>query len=244
ETGKITEQEYQEALEYDIVADFIEPQKTTLDEYPYLIMETEERTIHILMKRYYEKDGYTSEDVYDSDILYNRYRSMAVKDLRQNGYKIYTTIDKKIYDIHQEVVAKFKGYTATSIERKTDKETGEIIEKEQPLEVGLFMMENTTGRIISFVGGRDYHRENMNHATLGGRPNGSTMKPILVYGPGIDLGFISPGSVYPDVNTPVYDGAGIPYKPENVLKEYYGLVTAREALTQSHNVSTVKIFDA
>lgn len=244
ETGKITEQEYQEALEYDIVADFIEPQKTTLDEYPYLIMETEERTIHILMKLYYEKDGYTSEDVYDSDILYNRYRSKAVKDLRQNGYKIYTTIDKKIYDIHQEVVANFKGYTATLIERKTDKETGEIIEKEQPLEVGLFMMENTTGRIISFVGGRDYHRENMNHATLGGRPNGSTMKPILVYGPGIDLGFISPGSVYPDVNTPVYDGAGIPYKPENVLKEYYGLVTAREALTQSHNVSTVKIFDA
>ena len=55
------------------------------------------------------------------------------------------------------------------------------------------------GKIISFVGGRDYNRQQLNHATNAIRQNGSTMKPLLVYAPAFEMGKASPGTVLPDV---------------------------------------------
>ena len=53
------------------------------------------------------------------------------------------------------------------IERKqvTDPETGETKTVPDPVETGAILIENKTGKIISFVGGRDYKREQINHAT-------------------------------------------------------------------------------
>ena len=240
ETGKITEKEYKEALEYDLVKDFKEPQKTALDTYPYLIMEIESRALGILEALHYEKDGYTKEEVEKSDKLKSHYKALAMKDLRQNGYKIYTTIDKDIYEKHTEVVANYNKYTPTLYEEKTDSETGETILVERPLEVGMVLRENSTGRILSFIGGRDYHKKNYNYATQAKRPNGSTMKPLLVYGPGIDMGLITPASVFPDIDLPISDD----FNPKNVTLEFYGLVTAREALTWSYNSSTSRIYNS
>ena len=66
-------------------------------------------------------------------------------------------------------------------ERKqvTDPETGETKSVPDPVETGAILIENKTGKIISFVGGRDYKREQLNHATDAYRSNGSTMKPLL-----------------------------------------------------------------
>ena len=35
-----------------------------------------------------------------------------------------------------------------------------------PVEIGAILIENKTGKIISFVGGRDYNREQLNHAQV------------------------------------------------------------------------------
>lgn len=237
ETGAITEQQYNEAVNYDLVADFIGPQNTTLDSYPALTMEAERRTIEILMKMYYEKDGYTKDDIEKSTILKDRYMSLATKDLRQNGYQIYTTIDKEIYDAFNEVIANFKNYAPTLTEIIEDEETGEQIPKKQPIEVGVTLLENGTGRIISFVGGRDYSRNQQNHATQGGRPNGSTMKPLLVYAPAIEEGILAPGSIIPDIETVFPPN----YSPNNFERRYMGLTTAREAVTYSYNVTATRV---
>ncbi len=75
------------------------------------------------------------------------------------------------------------------------------------------MIENKTGRIISFVGGRDYKREQLNHATQAYRSNGSTMKPLLVYAPAMEMGIIQPGSVIPDIDLEIPTQQG-PYRPK------------------------------
>ena len=62
----------------------------------------------------------------------------------------------------------------------------------EPVEVGAMLIENKTGKIISFVGGRDHNKQQLNHATSAIRQNGSTMKPLLVYAPAIRLGKASP----------------------------------------------------
>ena len=103
---------------YDIVADFIPPQEEKIDKYKYLTQEAENRAIQILMQFHYEKDGYTKEAVETSKVLRERYSALAYRDLRQNGYKIYTTIDKEVYDKFQEVTKEFgKNFPTQTIER-------------------------------------------------------------------------------------------------------------------------------
>lgn len=241
EMGFITEKEYQEALDYDIVSDFIPPQRTLVQEYPFLSMEVEKRTKEVLAKLLYEEDGYTDEDVKNSDVLQERYYTEAERALRRNGYQIYITIDKEIYDRHQEIVKNFQNYAPELPEEKTDEETGEIKIVYEPMEVGTVLIENNTGKIISFVGGRDFEREETNHATSAQRSNGSTMKPLAAYGPAIDMGVIAPGTPIADVDHGRRVN-GRPW-PQNYSPRYYGITSARVALAHSYNVSAVNVYD-
>ena len=60
-------------------------------------------------------------------------------------------------------------------------------------------IENSTGKILAFVGGRDPEIEMFNHSTQAFRQNASTMKPLLVYAPAIEYGLIGAGSPVADV---------------------------------------------
>ena len=48
-----------------------------------------------------EKDGFTEEDLEKNDALKRKYITLADRDIRQNGYKIHSTINKDIYDAMQ-----------------------------------------------------------------------------------------------------------------------------------------------
>ncbi|MFP3360561.1 penicillin-binding transpeptidase domain-containing protein, partial [Planococcus sp. SIMBA_143] len=87
------------------------------------------------------------------------------------------------------------------------------------------MIENKTGRIISFIGGRDFKLEQINHATQSHRSNGSTVKPLLAYAPALEYGYISPGSPIPDVAVNING-----WQPENYSFRERGLFPARYAL--------------
>ena len=71
--------------------------------------------------------------------------------------------------------------------------------KDDPVQVGAIMIENSTGKILSFIGGRDHSQEATNHATQAYRQNGSSMKPLLVFAPAIEYGVIGAGSPVVDV---------------------------------------------
>ncbi|MFJ5747893.1 transglycosylase domain-containing protein [Peribacillus frigoritolerans] len=218
--GYITKEEYAKANAYDITKDFIGKTEMPSEKYPWLTNEIEKRSIKILSVSLAKEDGYEEKDLKNDD-LKAQYLALADRKLRQNGYKVYTTVNKKIYDKMQEVTKNYPNYGY-------DK-AGE------PVEAGAILIENKTGKIISFVGGRDFKREQTNHATASLRSNGSTMKPLLVYGPGIELGKISPGSV--SANVPISIPAGKMWRPGNYGGgSYTGVTTAREALKNSYNI--------
>ena len=239
--GYITEKEYKEALTYDIKSNFIPPKPNIVEKYPYLTFEIEDRAKKILLEILAEKDGYSSEDLTKDKNLYNEYYSQADKNLRQNGYRIYSTIDKDIYDKMQEIKDSYQYYGNDKPEKVKDPDTNEIIKVMEPVEVGAILIDNDTGAIISFVGGRDHDRKQLNHATKGVRSNGSTMKPLLVYGPAIEMGLFHPGSVIPDVPLKIQTVQG-PWEPKNYGEGYHGLTTARVALAKSYNIPTAKIY--
>lgn len=234
--GFITKEQYEQALSYDIRANLTPKKPTSTDQYPYLTYEVEDRAKDIIALQLAQKDGYTEDELTKDKDLKTQYRALADDEIRHNGYRIHTTINKKIYDNMQKVVKEYEYYGSDKPEQVKDPDTGEMKTVQEPVEVGGALIENTTGKIISFVGGRDFERENLNHATDALRPNGSTMKPLAVYAPAMELGKLQPGTVIAD--TPITSG----YSPDNYGGAYHGLTSARTALKHSYNIPAVKTY--
>jgi penicillin-binding protein 1B len=236
--GYITDKEYTEALKYNIVADFIGKKPSPQEKYPWVTYEIEKRSIDILSKILAKQDGYEEADLKKDKDLREQYITLADRNLRQNGYKIYSTIDKKIYDKMQKVKDDYSYYGPNKTQEIKDPDTKKTKIVSEPVETGAVLIENKTGKIISFVGGRDHKREQTNHATSSLRANGSTMKPLLVYAPGIELGRIAPGSIAADVPMTFPGG----WTPSNYGGSYSGLTTARNALAKSYNIPAIKFY--
>ncbi len=100
------------------------------------------------------------------------------------------------------------------------------------------VMENETGKVITYVGSADFHN-NEDGGQVDGvravRQPGSTLKPLL-YGICMDEGLITPKTIITDVLT--YIGG---YRPENYDKKFNGNVTMEFALMNSLNIPAVKM---
>ena len=227
DSGYITEQEYEYALTYDVKANLTTRLPSTYEEYPYLTNEVLRRSTEILALKMLEDDGYKIDELEAEErVSYlSKYREQARRDLRRSGYKIHTTINKDIYDTMQEAI-------------KDERYFGPIRDGEQE-EIGSILIENKTGAIISFVGGRDFQIQELNHATQAYRSNGSTMKPLLAYAPAMDIGAIQPGHIIPDVPTTYTNSE---QEVTNFNNRHRGLITVREALQTSQNTTAVKSF--
>ncbi len=242
EENAITKEQYEEAVAYDISKDFIKPKASPTENYPFLAAELERRAISIIAEVLAEKDGYSKDDLSSNDELLEKYMTLADRDIRKSGYKIHSTINKDIYDSMQKTKDEYELYGHTFVEEVTDSETGETTTVEKPVQVGAIMIENQTGKIISFVGGRDFKTEQINHATQSLRQNGSTMKPLLVYAPALEYGLISPGSPIPDVEMSITTGDGKLWEPQNYSYDYNGLFPARYALAESLNIPAARTY--
>jgi penicillin-binding protein len=240
--GYINHSQFAEASAYNISKDFVPSKDNPNEKYPWLTAEIENRASQVLAPILAKNDG-IDEKTFDKDQnLKNKYISLAGRDLRQKGYEIHTTIDKDIYDAMQKAKDQYPSYGPDKPQVVKDPNTGESTTIMEPVEVGAMLIENKTGKIISFVGGRDYNRQQLNHATSAIRQNGSTMKPLLVYAPAFELGKASPGTVLPDVALKLNpEDPNNPW-PHNYDLRYSGLVSARFALTKSYNVPAVKLY--
>ncbi|MDP4087301.1 MAG: transglycosylase domain-containing protein [Bacillota bacterium] len=238
----ITESQYKTAVVYDITKDFAPHGVNPVESYPWLTFEIEKRSIDVLATVLAEKDGISEKELKKNDKLYNNYLTLANRDLHQKGYEIHTTIDKGIYDAMQKAKNQYPYYGPDKPQIVKDPDTGQKITVMEPVQVGAMLIENKTGKIVSFVGGRDYNEQQLNHATSSIRQNGSTMKPLLVYGPAIEAGKAFPGTPLPDVALKLNPANPSNPWPHNYDLKYSGIVSARDALTKSINVPAVKLY--
>ncbi|MEM5591888.1 hypothetical protein AAHH67_09445 [Niallia circulans] len=75
------------------------------------MIEIQQRSIEIIAELLAKEDGYTKEDLQEDDVLAEQYTTLADRQIHQNGYKIHSTINKKIYDIQQKTVKNFSFWT-------------------------------------------------------------------------------------------------------------------------------------
>ncbi|GLC88216.1 transglycosylase domain-containing protein [Lysinibacillus piscis] len=239
EANYIDEAQYQAALAYDITADFREPEIRAEERYPWLTRELEERAKQIIAEMLAKEDGIDVERLQSEDKLQKKYMILADRDVRSKGYRIYSTINKDMYDAMQTAAQNFKYYGHTYTGKEKDPSTGEETDVKMPVEVGSILIENSTGRILSFVGGRDFSNSQLNHATQANRSNGSTMKPLLIYAPAIEYGVIGAGSPLVDVKFSIGT-----WKPSNYTEsDERGIIPAREALASSQNLSALRLYN-
>ena len=245
----ISKEDFDEAVDYDITEDFIKKKTKSRDAFPALTEEIQKRAKDILVEVLAEDDGYTMKDLKkdekdeDGEDLLEQYKQLADRALEMNGYHIHSTIDKEIYEAQQEVAKDFQHYGPDQEVTVTDEETGKTSSYMDPVQTGAMLIENSSGRIISFVGSREFSDEdNNNYATQTRRLAGSTIKPLLDYAAAMEKGKVQPGSVLPafskTFNVPGQDT----YPVTNYGLGEYGLVSAREALAKSYNVPAVETY--
>lgn len=243
ETGYITEQQFNEAIAYDITKDFREPVLRASERYPYLTQEIQNRTVEILAKMLAEKDNIDPERLAKEEKMREKYTILATRSMKNDGYRIYSTIDKNLYDKMNEIGKNFEHYGFTYTREVKDPHSGEFELKEDPVQVGAILIENSTGKILSFIGGRNHEHEALNHATQAYRQNGSSMKPLLVFAPAIEYGVIGAGSPVVDVKFNVRQPNGAMWSPSNYnASAELGIIPAREALSKSLNLATARLY--
>lgn len=223
EEGKINEQQYQEALQFDLKGSLAERVKKAYSTYPYLMIEVEKEAAKALLKA-----EHPDLNPQENPEQYNEELKNFQAQLSRGGYHIYTTIDKEIYDSMRAIAQDPKNFSPD------DKVKG----MEQ---IGAVMMESKTGAILGMMEGRDFFKEQLNHATQAYRQPGSTMKPIAAFLPAMEKG-LQPASVIDDSPVILRDGTHGYHIPENWDNKYRGLITARRALDQSYNIPAIKLF--
>lgn len=166
-------------------------------------------------------------------------RDEAAQAIRRDGLNIYTTLDPRIQTIVQDVMSDDKYYPKDTFEYP---EGHSRAGRRYPQSAAV-VMNPKTGYVYGMVGGREFNSVNrLNRYNLRFQP-GSSIKPILDYGPAFELGLLAPASTIDDAPT-VWPSVGAKdYTPENFGRNFKGLVTVRDALVHSDNIPAIKTYE-
>ncbi|MDH6363653.1 penicillin-binding protein [Enterococcus sp. PF1-24] len=220
----ITKEEYEEAKAYDLSQDFLPQQTVETNNHGFLYYAVLDASVETLAKHNAEADG-ISKEKFAEETTYQSYRTKARRELENGGYTVTSTIDRSLYDAMEAAVNDY-GYML---------DDGSGI----PVETGSVLMENSTGKILAFLGGRDYGTSENNHALDTMRQSGSTAKPPFVYGPAIDQGMIGSESLISDYSTTYTNGSPVSNAGGTASNTFQ---TVRKALQVSSNNTAVNTY--
>ncbi|MBE6162908.1 MAG: penicillin-binding protein [Streptococcus equinus] len=215
--GYLTKDEYNEYKSYDISQDFIQPASASTSYHDFLYYSVLEEAQDIMYDYLIEKNG-VSEQELKNDATKEAYRKLASDTLQQGGYAVKTTIDKNVYNAMQNAVSQY----GSTLDQGSS----------QTVDVGNVLMDNSTGAILGFIGGRDYSTNQNNHAFDTARSPGSSIKPIIAYGIAIDQGLLGSASMLS--NYPTNFSSGQPIMHGNDVGT--GMINLQEALNVSWNI--------
>jgi len=204
-------------------------------EHPYYV----EYAIHDVVSRML--DLYQWEDTSSN-------RAKVENELRTGGYSIYLCMDTQIQEIVEETLETWSDYPR--LRDPNDKvyrarnADGTYTEIQQP-QAAAAVYDYRTGQLKAIVGGRTTptQRLTLNRASEMRMPVGSSIKPISVYGPALELG-ASPASIVFNMPIPIpgWRGSdGADSFPQNYGGGgYTGPETLRRAMRTSHNTSAAQ----
>ncbi len=215
-TGALSQDEYNLYKDYDLTKDFLPSGTVERVSRGYLyytaMSEAEKAMYNYLIKR----DNVSQQDLKNTATV-KSYKELAKKELSEGGYTITTTINKAVHDAMQNAVATYGEIL--------DDGTGQV-------QVGNVLLNNQTGAVLGFIGGRNYAENQNNHAFDTERSPGSTIKPILAYGIAIDQGLMGSASMLSNYPTNFSSGDPIMHADSRGT----AMIDLPEALNASWNI--------
>lgn len=247
--GYITQEEHDNALAYDISKDFLPTISRSQSQQSYLYQAIHREAVILLMKQQIKAEGKNWEEIesgHDNFVAYNTYYRQAANLLTAAGYKIYSTIDKSVYNSIQDVASQNAYLIGPTYQHtKVDDTTNQTITVQEPPQAGVAVIENNTGKILGFVGGTDFNTTQVDHAFTTQRSPGSTIKPLLVYAPAIENKIAYPASMLADFPISQRQPDGSMWTPTNATGTTTNrFVTARYALKISMNNPAINLYSA
>lgn len=219
----ITQVEYDEAYNEKIKLNMQEVKKRD-----YIQTFVSYCAIRELMK----VNGFQFKNEFDSDRDRQKYEeeyeeeySIAQQMLKNNGYKIYTSIDLKKQK-------KLQAAVNSNLSAFKEKETNGTYK----MQGSATCIDNKTGRVVAIVGGRSQESDgySLNRAFQSFRQPGSSIKPLIVYTPTLERGSTASTTVH---DYKFKDG------PSNSDGSYSGYISLRYAVEKSKNTVAWQLFD-
>ncbi len=182
-------------------------------------------------------DSLVAEDNREtSDMKYDPYIKQVIAEIEEkypdvnvytDGLEIHTTLDTKAQDYVDQVMYE-----------------GNIVEfPDEEFQAGITLLDTKTGGILALGGDRDPDvKLGFNYATENPRQPGSTIKPILDYGPAIEYLKWGTYETIEDKPTTYNDAAKTPIN--NFDNKFLGSMSIREALARSRNIPALEAFRA
>lgn len=145
--------------------------------------------------------------------------------LKNGGYKIYLTLDTDMQSTVQNIISGYRNYPRT--------DTGE------PVEASAIVEDQHTGELKAIIGGRNKADtiSGFNRATDSTQGVGSSIKPLAVYAPALELGDY-PGTTVLDTAEKIEGYDTEQGYPDG--EKTGGPITMRRALELSHNTPAVR----
>lgn len=169
---------------------------------------------------------YTFADKEDYEAYTQRYTAAYSEQsdrIRAGGFQIYTSLDSDLQTrLQNQIDTSLSGFTELQ-------ENGKFA-----LQGAGVIVDNRTNYVTAIVGGRGTD-DPFNRAYLSARQPGSTIKPLIDYGPAFDTGEYYPSRTVNDHKWK--DG------PSNSGGRYFGNVTVREALNRSLNTVAWQVLE-
>lgn len=176
------------------------------------------------------KESHQSNDT--TDLVLDPYLKQVIDDVKAKGYnpyidnlKIYTNVD---YDVQKQLydLANADGGVFTN----------------NLMQTGVAITNPNNGQVVAMLGGRKLGnvRLALNRAVTADRSNGSTMKPIMDYGPAIE--YLNWPTSEP-VSDTAYTYPGTDIQLYDWDRQYMGQMTMRRALVQSRNVPAIRTLE-
>lgn len=216
EQGFITDQEYQDALNTELLFNVEQSSSYEQKINTYYIEYTQQQVVRALQR----EKGYSLE--------------LANRLVGSGGLRIYTNFDPKI---QRDIDVSF------NTESLFQKNPAVFVNEPEKPQAGMAIIEVGTGKIVGLAGGYGEKTGNLylNRATDIRRQPGSSIKPVGVYAPAIEENLITGATI--EVDEPVFLDPDNPTSewPSNVDKRHVGPMTVRHALKQSNNVVAVKL---
>ncbi len=166
----------------------------------------------------------------EAAVRIGKYRAqLGLKDIAWTGAKSISKILK---------TGDLAAFQITAIDDAT--KTASVKLEQIPAAQGaIITLQNSTGEIRAMVGGYDFESSEFNRATQAMRQVGSTFKPF-VYSTALEKGMTSDSTV---IDSPISftDTLGRVWRPVNYDGKFKGVITVRQALTESRNVPTIRL---